>query len=331
MSRQKIKSEMSEFSSITSQIKDTILGDLETDPVAKQYVPSSLENIIDLKENSDPIGDYTHSPVKGIVHRHSDRALLKITDICEAYCRFCFRKDMVGKGDGILNENELNNAIEYIKNHAEIHEIILTGGDPLTLSNRRLQALLDQFENIKHIQIIRFHTRAPLMKPARIDNEFLNIINNSSKVIYIVLHVNHAQEINDAVKDCFKKLSKTSAVLLSQSVLLKNINDNVIALSDLFRTLILNRIKPYYLHHPDLAKGTGHFRVSVKKGQKLMKQLRNNLSGICLPTYVLDIPGGFGKIPIESPYIESLDQKSYILQDYKNQEHIYIDYKQDDD
>ncbi len=331
MPRKLLKKENDSPLNITSQIEDTILTDTKTDPVALQYLPSSLEKVIHLNENPDPIGDHTHSPVKGIVHRHNDRVLLKITDICPVYCRFCFRKEMVGKGMGVLTEKEIDNAINYITNYVEIHEVIFSGGDPLTLSNRRLQGLLTRLEKINHLKIIRFHTRVPIVNPERIDIEFLDIINKFSKAIYIVMHVNHAQEINDNIKEMFSKLSRTSAVLLSQSVLLKNINDNILALENLFQTLIDNRVKPYYLHHLDLAPGTGHFRVSIKKGQQLMSELRQKISGLCLPAYVLDIPGGFGKVPIDDCYIKDLENKSYLIKDYEGQNHIYDDTQALDD
>ncbi len=325
MPRKKLKDANNVSLNITSQIKDTILTDIEIDPVALQYLPSPSEKIIRLNENPDPIGDNIYSPVAGIVNRHTDRVLLKITDTCSVYCRFCFRKEMVGKGAGILSKKEIDTAFNYIATHTEISEIIFSGGDPLTLSNKRLQNLISRLETIDHLKIIRFHTRVPMVNPNRIDTGFINIINQCSKAFYLVLHVNHEQEINAPISGMLDKLSRTPAVLLSQSVLLKNINDNITALENLFRALINNRVKPYYLHHPDLAPGTGHFRVSIKKGQQLMSVLRERVSGLCLPTYVLDIPGGFGKIPIDARYIESLDNNAYLLKDHKGQRHTYDD------
>lgn len=327
MSGQKIKKTETEnyHPPLTAQIESTILSNDEHDPVAMQYVPSSQENIIDLKENADPIGDFSHSPVKGIVHRHQDRVLLKITDTCAAYCRFCFRKEMVGKGQGVLSDHEINHALDYISNDKNIREVIFTGGDPLTLSNRRLQDIMDKLNTMAHLDIIRFHTRVPIMKPTRVDDEFITIINQSPKAIYMVVHVNHAQEINQPIKDVFAKLSKSAAQLLSQSVLLKGINDDAKILEDLFRTLVANRVKPYYLHHPDLASGTGHFRISIKKGQALMKTLRKNLSGLCMPTYVLDIPGGYGKVLIEKCYIQDVQNNIYDITDLNGTVHQYKD------
>lgn len=310
---------------ITRQVEATMDNYNPRDPVARQYIPSDQENIISLNENGDPIGDNAHSPVKGIVHRYPDRALLKITDTCNVYCRFCFRKEMVGKGEGVLSAAELDNAFEYIQNTPQIREIILTGGDPLTLSNRRLQEVIARLEKIDHLDIIRFHTRSPIVNPKRIDGEFIQMINECQKAMYMVLHVNHAQEINDAIVDVFKKLSRTKMALLSQSVLLKGVNDNAEALENLFRALISHNVKPYYLHHLDHAPGTGHFRASMKLGRVLMNELQGKISGICLPTYVLDIPGGFGKIPINDCYVEETGDGHYIVKDIHGNKHHYSD------
>ncbi len=310
---------------ITAQVFETMKSQDLSDPVAKQYLPAPEENIINLKENSDPIGDHTHSPIKGLVHRHPDRALLKITDSCSVYCRFCFRKEMVGKGQGTLKDHEIENILSYIQNNPQIREVILSGGDPLTLSNRRISSLLGKLELIEHLDVIRFHTRAPMVTPDRIDQEFLNIINNYSKAIYIVIHVNHAQEINQKIIPVFKQLSRTRATILSQTVLLKGINDSVNVLENLFRILVKNAVKPYYLHHPDLAQGTGHFRISIAEGQALMKALNGRISGLCLPNYVLDMPGGFGKIPINYSSIKLLEKDKYLIEDIHGQQHIYDD------
>lgn len=310
---------------VTDQVYDTMISEDLSDPVARQYLPSMEEQIIAPQENPDPIGDNALSPVKGLVHRYPDRALLKITDTCDVYCRFCFRKEMVGQGQGVLAPEEIDAALDYIQSAPQIREVILSGGDPLTLSNRRLKALLEKLAALKQLDIIRIHTRTPLVKPTRIDAEFLEIINTCPKALYLVMHVNHAQEINNAVKEGFAKLSKTNAVLLSQSVLLKGVNNNAATLEDLFRTLIANRVKPYYLHHPDLAPGTAHFRISIEEGQRLMKTLTDRLSGLALPTYVLDIPGGHGKVPIRSSYLEHRGNGDYIVENYKGHKHLYHD------
>lgn len=313
-----------EIPRLPAQVRRTILSPVPLeDAVGKQYVPDSRENIVTPDEDADPIGDHAHSPVKGIVHRYPDRVLLKITDTCAVYCRFCFRKEMVGKGEGVLSTDELSAALSYVRTHPEIREVILTGGDPLTLSNRRLADLFGELESIPHLDIIRIHSRAPLVQPDRVDEDLTALFLSLKKALYLVLHVNHAQEINDAVKDAFFRLSRSGAVLLSQSVLLKGINDKADILEELFRTLLANRVKPYYLHHPDLAPGTGHFRLSIKEGQDIVKALRGKVTGLAYPTYVLDLPGGYGKMPLTPNYLESLANGTYLVEDYNGKKHQY--------
>jgi lysine 2,3-aminomutase len=308
---------------LPTQVQATI--QTKNDPVARQYLYDPREKNIRPEENADPIGDDAHSPMKGIVHRYPDRVLLKITDTCAVYCRFCFRKEMVGQGNGILSLEEINSALGYIHSAPGVREVILTGGDPLTLSNRRLADLLAKLSQIPHLDIIRFHTRAPLVSPQRIDSELVDMIAGMNKAVYLVMHVNHAQEINEAVKAALKRLSRSGAVLLSQTVLLKDINDSATVLESLFRTLLANRVKPYYLHHPDLAPGTHHFRVSIKRGQDIMKALRGTITGLGYPTYVLDLPCGYGKMPLTPCYIETLADGSYSVEDYQGRKHMYKD------
>lgn len=297
--------------------------DISADPVSRQYEPDPRENTILPDELADPIGDHAHSPVKGIVHRCPDRVLLKITDTCHAYCRFCFRKEMVGKSEGMLRPEELESALEYIRSAPQVREVILTGGDPLTLSARRLQDVFEQLEAIPHLDIIRLHSRAPLTNPKAIDDALLDVFRQTRKALYLVLHVNHVQELTQDVRHAIRQLDGSGAVLLSQTVLLREINDNPRTLEDLFRALIACRVKPYYLHHPDKAPGTSHFRVSIKKGQDIMAALQGRLSGLALPRYVLDIPGGYGKMPIGPHYIEEYRDGTYFIRDYQGQRHSY--------
>lgn len=307
---------------LTKQLSATMRRDDPCDPVAVQYLYDAREADIGENELADPIGDAAHTPVKGIVHRYPDRLLLKITDTCAVYCRFCFRKEMVGKGEGMLRADELDAALAYIRNALHVREVILTGGDPLTLSNRRLFDLLNDISAIPHIGVLRIHSRAPLTNPERIDDEFLSLAQALDKPLYLVVHVNHAQEIDNTIKNTFRKLNRAGVILLSQSVLLKGVNDDAQTLETLFRMLIACHVKPYYLHHPDLAPGTSHFRVTIKDGQALMRLLRGRVSGIALPTYVLDIPGGHGKMPIGPAYVEEL-ATHYVIEDYQGKTHRY--------
>ncbi len=244
------------------------------DPIGRQYIPNLAELNICADENTDPIGDDAHSPVKGIVHRYPDRALLKITNICAVYCRYCFRRDIIGAGSDHLISDDYAEAINYIKSHKEIWEVILTGGDPLILSAGKLQIIMDDLCTIDHVKVIRVHTRIPVANPDIIDNTILSVLESVTKSVYIVLHVNHAKEITEKSEDKILQLRRVNCSILSQSVLLNGVNDDAKTLERLFKKLIGMHVKPYYLHHLDRAKGTSHFRVSLARGRKIMKELQ---------------------------------------------------------
>jgi lysine 2,3-aminomutase len=298
--------------------------DPKSDPVAAQYIPQLEELLISNPERIDPTGDNAHSPVKGIVHRYPDRALLKITNICPVYCRYCFRKSMVGpqNNEQSLGKSEREAAINYLRETPEIWEVILTGGDPLILSASQIGETLDKIEAIDHIQTIRVHTRTPIATPEKITNEMAQTLTRN-KALYIVLHINHAQELTPEVITAIRTLQSTGAALLSQSVLLKNINDKAEILEDLFRKLVALKVKPYMLHQLDAAPGTAHFRVPIEQGQQIMRTLRGKISGLCMPEYMLDIPGGFGKIPLTPSYCSHNGEKSYTLTDPQGNAHNY--------
>jgi lysine 2,3-aminomutase len=295
------------------------------DPIAAQFVPHADELIQTPQELADPIGDHAHSPVEGIVHRYPDRVLLKAVHSCPVYCRFCFRREMVGPdGDGLLSGDALEKAIDYIRAHSEIWEVIFTGGDPLVLSPRRLQGILAQLASIEHVKIIRFHTRVPVVDPDRVDAALIDALQASGKTTYIAIHANHARELTNEAKAAIDRLLSAGIVLVSQTVLLKGINDDAAILADLMRKFVELRIRPYYLHHPDLAPGTGHFRLSLKRGQEIFAALRGHVSGLCQPTYVLDIPGGHGKAPIGANAVTP-DGDGYQITDFRGINHHYQD------
>lgn len=297
-------------------------GDVN-DPIARQFVPDPREMITMPDERADPIGDLSHSPVEGIVHRYPDRVLLKAVHVCPVYCRFCFRREMVGpQGLGTLTPEALEAAFCYIESHSEIWEVILTGGDPLMLSPRRLTAMMTRLANIPHVKIIRFHTRVPVVEPGWVNDALIAALRASGKSVYVALHANHPREFTAAARDAIAALVDAGIVMLSQSVLLRGVNDNVDTLAALMRGFVENRIKPYYLHHPDLAPGTQHFRLSIAEGQKLVAALRGTISGLCQPTYILDIPGGHGKVDIGAKSIEALGD-GYAVRDFKGEMHDY--------
>ena len=268
------------------------------DPIARQFRPDARELEHLPEERADPIDDAPHSPVEGIVHRYRDRCLLKITHVCPVYCRFCFRREMVGPDKAEpITEAKLDTAFAYIENHPELWEVILTGGDPFVLSPRRARKITQRLAAIPHVQVIRWHTRMPVVDPARITEDFVGAL-KCDKAVYVALHANHPREITDEARAAIARLVDAGIPMISQTVLLKGVNDDVETLEALMRALVAARVKPYYLHHGDLAPGTSHFRTTVEAGQDLTEALRGRASGLCQPTYVLDIPGGAAKAPL---------------------------------
>jgi len=275
------------------------------DPIARQFLPSLAELNVLPEERADPIGDAAHSPVPGIVHRHPDRVLFKVVAACPVYCRFCFRREMIGPGkENALSKEDFEAALSYIAAHSEIWEVILTGGDPFILSPRRIAEITSRLAAIAHVKVIRWHTRVPVTDPERVSDDLVAALHAPGATSYVAVHANHAREFAPEAKVAIARLADGGIPLVSQSVLLKGVNDDVESLTDLMRAFVENRIKPYYLHHPDLAPGTSHFRLSIEEGLALVRQLRANLSGLAMPTYMLDIPGGFGKVPLESTNVE---------------------------
>lgn len=308
---------------ITPAVAELIDREDPNDPIARQFVPRVDELVTTPDERVDPIGDLAHSPVTGIVHRYPDRVLLKAVHVCPVYCRFCFRREMVGPaGLGTLTGPELDAAIGYIADHHDIWEVILTGGDPLVLSPRRLREIMARLAGIDHVKIVRFHTRVPVVEPERVDDEMVAALKASGKTSYLAVHANHPREFTGAARAALARLADGGIVLISQSVLLKGVNDDVETLASLMKTFVENRVKPYYLHHPDLAPGTGHFRVSIEEGQRLVTALRGRISGLAQPTYVLDIPGGHGKADIGAASIAGGDG-CFTVRDWQGGEHHY--------
>lgn len=290
---------------ITPDLAALIARDDPADPIARQFVPDRDELDVQPMELADPIGDEAHSPVPGIVHRYPDRVLLKLVSVCAVYCRFCFRREMVGPGgDTALDPAQFDAALAYIAATPAIWEVILTGGDPFMVSPRRMAEVVQRLAAIAHVKVVRFHTRVPIAAPERMSDELIAALKAPGVASYVVVHANHARELQPSVREALARLVDAGVPVLSQSVLLKGVNDDAQALADLFRALVECRVKPYYLHHPDLAPGTAHFRLPIATGAALMRALRGRLSGVALPTYVLDIPGGYGKVPLTPGYLE---------------------------
>lgn len=320
---------------ITPALVELIDSSDPDDPIARQFVPSANELEKQPGESADPIGDHPHSPVAGIVHRYPDRVLFKLVHVCAVYCRFCFRREMVGPGkENALSDSAYRAAIDYIRSHSEIWEVILTGGDPLMLSPRRMGEILAELAGIDHVKIIRLHTRVPVAEPARISDAMVAALKVEGATTWLALHANHARELTGPARAACARIVDAGIPMVSQSVLLRGVNDNIAALSDLMRAFVECRIKPYYLHHGDLAPGTAHLRTTLAHGQDLMRELRGRVSGLCQPDYVIDIPGGSGKSPVGPNYVlvaqntagdadEAVTETRYRIVDYCGDVHLY--------
>lgn len=291
--------------------------------IVSQFVPDVAELDVRPIERADPIGDEVFSPVKGIVHRYPDRVLLKVVGVCAVYCRFCFRREMVGPGaETTLSEAEVAAALSYVADHPEIWEVILTGGDPFMLSARRMRHLAERLADLSHVQVMRLHTRVPIAAPERVSADLVSSLRAEGLTPYVAVHINHAAELTPEARGALARLADAGIPVLAQTVLLRGVNDRAETLADLFRALVANRVKPYYLHHPDLAPGTSHFRLSIAEGQALVAQLRGRISGLCMPTYVLDIPGGHGKAPLETA-VERAADGAFNVRDRDGRLHSY--------
>jgi len=272
------------------------------DPIGLQFLPHPDELVIAPHERADPIGDDALSPVKGVVHRYADRALLKPLLVCPVYCRFCFRREHVGPDGGLLTPAELDAAYRWLADHPAIREVILTGGDPLMLSPRRMADIVAALSAIPHVETIRVHTRVPTADPARVTDALAEAL-DTDRAVWVVVHANHASEFTDAALQALRRIQARGIPVLGQSVLLRGVNDSEAALEALFRAMIAQRVKPYYLHQLDAAPGTARFHVPIEEGRRLLRGLRGRVTGLAWPTYVLDIPGGHGKVPIGPDYL----------------------------
>lgn len=308
---------------VTPTLADLIDPTDPQDPIARQFLPDARELDIKPDELADPIGDDPFTPVKGIVHRYKDRVLLKPVHACPVYCRFCFRREMVGPGSDALNAPEMDAAIAYVAGNPDIWEVILTGGDPMILSPRRMGEIIARLNAIPHLGLVRIHTRVPLVDPARVDADMLVALRGARIPTWIVLHANHWREFGEEGRAALARLADAGIPLLGQSVLMRGVNDDVETLTRTFRTMVTNRVKPYHLNHGDLAKGTSHFRTSVADGRALTRALRGDVSGLCQPTYILDIPGGHGKVPLIEGYLTPAGQDEWIVEDPRGGRHAY--------
>jgi lysine 2,3-aminomutase len=289
---------------MTPELARLVVRGEPSDPIARQFVPDARELVRQPRERDDPLGEAALSPLPDVVHRYRDRVLVKLTHVCPVYCRFCFRREVVGpNGRKSLAGEALEAAVGYIAGDRRIWEVILTGGDPFMLSPRRIGDVTRRLSAIAHVKVLRWHTRVPIADPARVSDALVAAVRATQQTVCVAVHANHARELTREARRACARLIDAGVPLFAQTVLLKGVNDDVDTLESLMRALVEARIKPYYLHHADLAPGTGHFRTSIGEGQALMRALRGRLSGIAQPTYVLDIPGGRGKVPIGPSYL----------------------------
>lgn len=315
---------------ITPAMSELIDNADSHDPIARQFAPDPRELVTTPHENADPIGDHTHEVTPGLVHRYPDRVLLKAVSVCAVYCRFCFRREMVGPGHGApMSADALTAALDYIRSNKKIWEVIVSGGDPFVMSPRRIAELVTTIETIEHVKILRWHTRVPSVAPERVTPELVAALRSSRLAVWVALHANHPCELTVQARAACARIVEAGIPMISQSVLLKGINDDADTLEALMRAFVEARVKPYYLHHLDQAPGTSHFRTSIARGQAITQDLRGRLSGLAQPTYVLDIPGGHGKIPIGTTYFEVAQSDCYAttydVTDHNGCRHCYVD------
>lgn len=286
------------------------------DPVRMQAIPRIMESCISHEDMPDPLHEDADAPVPGMTHRYPDRVLLLLTDQCAMYCRHCTRRRKAGEHDAPMPRDNVEKAIQYIQKNKEIRDVILSGGDPLTLSDARLDEILNRLSKIKHIDIVRIGTRIPVVLPQRITAGLINVL-KKYKFLWLNTHFNHPQELTNEACSALAQLAEAGIVLGNQSVLLKGVNDHVDVMKQLVHTLVKNRVRPYYIYQCDLSEGIAHFRTPIAKGIEIMESLRGHTSGLCIPTYVVDAPGGGGKIPVMPTYIISQMPGRIILRNYE--------------
>lgn len=305
------------------RITPTVLATIKKqgDAIWKQVVPDAVE-MDDFDAPDDPLEEDTDSPVPHLVHRYPDRVLLMVTNQCPIYCRFCTRKRLVGK-PGFLKKGELDQAIAYLREHTEVRDVILSGGDPLLLPDHLIERILKALRTISHLELIRFGTRVPGTLPQRITPELCEIVKQYHP-IYMNLHFNHPDELTADVKAACGRLADAGVPLGAQTVLLKGVNDDPAVMKRLMHELLLARVKPYYLYQADLTKGTNHFRTTVETGLSIIQSLQGHTSGMAVPHFVIDAPGGGGKIPLlPSDYLLNLDENGAVLKNYENKTYHY--------
>jgi lysine 2,3-aminomutase len=285
-------------------------------PIRRQVVPRLEETNTAPWEMSDPCGEDSHSPVPGLVHRYPDRVLFLVTDRCASYCRYCTRSRLVSNASGYDFHPEFDKQLAYIAQHSEIRDVLLSGGDPLLLSDEKLEDLLTRLRAIPHIEFLRIGTRIPIFLPQRVTPELCAMLKQFHP-LFISIHSNHPRELTTEVRDALGRLADAGIPLGNQSVLLKHVNDDVMVMKALVQKLLMCRVKPYYVYQCDLIAGSAHLRTSVRKGLEIMKALRGHTTGYAVPQYVIDAPGGGGKVPINPDYILQRNASRVVIRNFE--------------
>ncbi len=291
-------------------------------PIRRQVIPRGEEMITAPEEMLDPVGEEKTMPVEGLVHRYPDRVLFLVTDRCAAYCRYCTRSRLVSNAQDYNFHPEMENGLKYIEEHKEVRDVLLSGGDPLLLSDKKLDYLLTRLRAIEHIEFIRIGTRIPIFLPQRITPELCEILKNHGP-IWMSIHANHPKECTGEVKEACDQLSFAGVPLGNQSVLLKKINDNVEVMKSLVHRLLMMRVRPYYIYQCDLITGSSHLRSDVKTGIKILEGLRGHTTGYAVPQFVIDAPGGGGKVPINPEYVERITETEVVMRNYEGKRYRY--------
>ena len=309
-------------SAVTPHYFNLVEADNPACPIRRQIIPRLEETFEDPREMSDPCGEDEHMPVPGLVHRYPDRVLFLVTDRCASYCRYCTRSRVVSGGGEQHLETQWEAAFAYLENTPQVRDVLLSGGDPLLLSDGRLDRILSRLRSIKHIQFVRIGSRIPIFLPQRITPELCAILRKYHP-LFISIHANHPRELTTEVRDALGRLADAGIPLGNQSVLLKGVNDSVDVQRALLHKLLLCRVKPYYLYQCDLIKGSAHLRTPIRTGLEIIEGLRGHTTGYAIPQLVIDAPGGGGKIPINPNYVVSSDERQTLLRNYEGKEFLY--------
>lgn len=290
------------------------------DHIRKQAVPDSRE-IEDISGSDDPLCEEMQSPVPNLTHRYPDRVLFMVSNQCAMYCRFCMRKRKVGR-PFTVTDSTINSGMDYIRGNKAIHEVVISGGDPLLLEDDAINRILKDLRSIKHIKILRIHTRVPCTLPQRITKDLADILRQYHP-IFVNTHFNHPDEITTESALACTALADAGIPLGCQTVLLRGVNDNQTVMRTLMKKLLTIRVRPYYIHHPDVVRGTSHFRPTIKEGLGIMRSLHGYASGLCVPQYMIDLPGGGGKVPLLPEYIKSVSDGKIMVENYKGEVFAY--------